>query len=97
MNAVILLADNAGLDDGKVKLVGDVEVNEYDKIGEVLDEYKEVLDGSVGKYNGGAVSIETDKEAKPILFKPYRVLDSLKVKVKEAGPWIVDVECLALA
>ncbi len=45
--------------------------------------FRDVTDGSVGNcYSGGTVSIEIDKDAKPISCKPHRIPESIKCKVK---------------
>ncbi len=48
----------------------------------VLSEFCDVLDGSVGKYNGGEACIGVEDEAKPVSFKPYHVPDAMKEQVK---------------
>ncbi len=90
INGVTVMADDAGLDDSKVMLSGDVDGLVQVEVVEMLDEYSDLLDGTVGRYNGEAVPIAVQKDVKPVSHKPYRVPEALKDKVKQAVEQLVE-------
>ncbi len=87
VSAVTVLTDGPGLDKSNVSLVGDVDMS--GELDVVLSEFGDVLDGSVGKYNGGEACIGVEDEAKPVSFTPYHVPDAIKEKVKVAVEQLV--------
>ena len=67
-----------------MKLKESVGRNGKNKIAEVLEEFKEQLDGFNGRYTGGSMSIELEADAKVISQKAYRLPDTLQQSVKQA-------------
>lgn len=57
INGITVLADDAGLDESKRVLQGDMGVNEEKNIESVLQGFEDIMDGSVEYYNGGAVKL----------------------------------------
>ena len=82
MYTLTVVAEDRGLGESKVKLK---ECGErwQNKIAEVLEEFKEQLDGFDGKYTGGSMSIELEADAKVISQKLYRIPDTLQQSVKQ--------------
>ncbi len=66
INGVTVLADDAGLDESRVKLRGEADIGLKAKIDEVLCEYGDLLDGTVGRYNGEAMAIDIRKDVNPV-------------------------------
>ncbi len=61
LNGITVLAEDAGLDDSKVKLHGVTDAQITNNIEHVLEEFEDIMDGSVGCYVGGAVKIEIEE------------------------------------
>ncbi len=52
------------------------------KIDSVLEEYRELMDGSVGTYVGKPVSIVLNEGAMPVSKKPYHIPEAIRDQVK---------------
>jgi len=46
-------------------------------------EFEDMWDGSVGRFNGGEMTIEMDKDASVISQRPYRLPDTLQDSNKQ--------------
>ena len=67
MYTLTVVAEDRGLGESKVKLKEIVGRDGKNKIAEVLEEFKEQLDGFDGRYTGGSMSIELEADAKLFL------------------------------
>ena len=84
MYALTVIAEDMGLDEGKVRLKGAVGEEGRAMIEKVLEGFQEEYDGSDGYYKGGEAKITIDADAKPISHKLCRVPKIIKENVKAA-------------
>ena len=98
VNGVTVLAEEEDREFSHVKLGGEVIESVKKEIDSVLEEYRELMDGSVGTYVGKPVSIVLDEGAMPVSKKPYRIPEAIREQVKEAvdvlvkNDWVEPIE-----
>ncbi len=84
VNSVTIMGNDVSLDDSKVVRSGSTNNVVSEKITVLLNDFMDLLDGSIDKYVAKPVEIVIEDGAKPFACKPYCMSDAMYDKVKSA-------------